>query len=291
MGPPAGRDIMEHSSGKKERLILAAGLALSLGAAAWQFFSPASRALLAGRDISLALLGERSSALLVYHPFSSTVNAFTMAHRKAKAGASGLKRAGDLAQAAGTSAGEEIFYIALSSAPDLDAFWGALNTWRSEPRLFFSAAAWVYGLRTSGRTNLSAFDLFSLFTEFSGLNSSNFILTEVSRRTQAADEAEEEAPAPAPLIEVFNASGREGLAALAAKRLRSLGFDVITEGNYSKIEKHTRINGYSKDMAAALKLREALGLGETVPERSSRKSVAGAAVILGQDFDEKKLGR
>jgi len=271
--------------------MLAAGLALALAAAAGQYFSPASRELVAGRDVSLALLGVRSSALLVYHPFSSTVNAFTLSHPKARPGTTGWQRAVDLAKAAGgADPGGNVFYIALSSAPEIEALWGALNNWRSEPKRLLASASWVYGLRRTGATNMSGFDLFSLFGEFSKLSSANFILTEVPRRAQAAEE--EEAPAPARLVEVFNASGRKGLAAGAAKRLRTLGFNVITETSYPTIEKQTRILGFSSDTAAALKLREALGLSELeIRVRPSQKSVAGAAVILGVDFDERKSGR
>jgi hypothetical protein len=247
---------------------------------------------MSGRDVSLALLGERSSALLVYHPFSSTVNAFTMAHPRAKSGVSGWHRAVDLAKAAGgTAAGENVFYITLSSAPDLDALFGALNNWRAEPKRLPPAVSWVSGLRTSGATNLSAFDLFSLFGEFSKLNSSNFILTGISRGALPSEAEPEEAAARAPLVEVYNASGRAGLAALAAKRLRALGFDVITETSYSALKKHTIIQGFSSE-AAALKLRESLGLEQCIIEKlDPKKSVAGAAVILGQDFDIKKLSR
>lgn len=277
--------------------MLAAGIFLALTAAAWQYFSPASRELMYGRDVSLALLGERSSALLVYHPFSSTVNAFTLVHSKAKPGVSGWHRAVDLAKAAGgTADGKKVFYIALSSAPDLDALWGTLNNWRAEPRRLVPAVAWVSGLRAGGATNLSAFDLFSLLGEFSKLSSSNFILTKISRKAPApgsspgdADaEDEDEATSPAPRVEVFNASGRAGLAALAAKRLRALGFDVITERSYPTLKKHTVIQGFSSE-TAAIKLRESLGLEECIIEKyDSKKSVAGAAVILGQDFDVKK---
>lgn len=271
--------------------MLAAGLALALAAAAWQYLSPASRELIAGRDVSLALLGERSSALLVYHPFSSTVNAFTMSHPKARAGTTGWHRAADLAKAAGGAvSGDNVFYVALSSAPDIEALWGALNNWRAEPKRLLAAASWVSGLRSVGATNLSGFDLFSLFGEFSKLSSADFILTEVPRRAPAA--GEEEAPAPARVVEVFNASGRKGLAAVAAKRLRALGFNVITESSYPTIEKQTRILGFSRDTAAALELREALGLEELeIHVKPSQKSVAGAAVILGVDFDERKLDR
>lgn len=271
--------------------MLAAGLAAALALAAAQYFHPVSRALMAGRDVRLALLGERSSVLLVYHPSSETVNAFTLNHAKAKPGISGWQRAGEISALAGARAGEgpeEMFYIAVSSAPDLQALLGALNNWRAEPRLFFSGAAWTAGLARSGATNIRPFDLFSLFREFSRIGSSNFILTEISRQPQEAEQPAEEA-GPAPRVEVFNASGRTGLAALAAKRLRALGFDVITEDSKSR-EKQTRIMGFSKDTAVALKLRSALGLDElSIHVSPSKKSVAGAAVILGEDFNAAQL--
>lgn len=267
--------------------MLAAGLAAALALAAAQYFHPASRALMAGRDVRLALLGERSSTLLVYHPASETVNAFTLGHAKAKAGVSGWQRAGDISALAGVREGaapEELFYITVSSAPDLEALWGALNNWRAEPRRFFSGASWTADLARSGATNIRPFDLFSIFKELSGLSSSNFILTELSRQPQEAEQPEEDA-GPAPRVEVFNASGRKGLAAQVSKRLRELGFDVITEDSKGR-EQHTRILGYSKEAAAALKLRSALGLEELeIHVRPSKKSVAGAAVILGEDFN------
>lgn len=267
--------------------MLAAGLAAALALAAAQYFHPVARALMAGRDVRLAVLGERSSVLLVYHPSSETVNAFTLNHVKAKAGVSGWQRAGDISALAGTREGaapEEMFYISVSSAPDLEALWGTLNSWRAEPRRFFAGAAWTSGLARSGATNIRPFDLFSLFKEFSGLGSSNFILTELSRQPQEAEQPEEEA-GPAPMVEVFNASGRKGLAAQVSKRLRERGFDVITEDSKGR-QKHTTILGFSKEASAALKLRAALGLDELeIHVRPSKKSVAGAAVVLGEDFD------
>jgi hypothetical protein len=284
---------MEQSSGKKERLMLAAGLALGLAAAAWQYFSPASNALMAGRDIGVALLGERSSVLLVYHPFSDTVNAFTSAHARSRHGASPLKRASLLAASAlGSAASDQIFYVELSTAPSLDVLWDTLNSWRTRPRLLWQAAAAVYSLKEAGATNLSGFDLFMLFSEFLRLGSANFILTDVPRRGYVPEQdRQEEGAVAAPVrsgpyrVEVFNASGHAGLASRTAKRLRALGFDVITEGNHRTIEKNTRIVGFSSDTSAALSLRAALGLEEQeIRVNTSGKSIAGAAVILGQDF-------
>jgi hypothetical protein len=281
---------MEQSSGKKERLMLAAGVALALAAAAWQYLSPASGEIMAGRDINLALLGEKSSILLVYHPFSRTVNAFTST-RRARRGASAPQHAAELASAAsGRETGKDVFYIQLSSSPELSTLWAVLNGWRADPRLLAGAVSWVCALRTSGATNLKGFDLFSLFSEFSVLGASDFILTDVQRRG-GAPEPEEGGVMRAPLVEVFNASGRSGLAALAAKHLRAKGFDVITVGNRS-LQESTSILGFSSDTSAALALRAALGLEELeIRVRPAQKSVAGAAVVLGEDFNAGTLER
>lgn len=265
--------------------MMAAGVILALALAAWQFFSPVSRELIAGRDVGIALLGERSSVFLVYHPFSDTVGAFTASHAKPRRDVSAERRAGELAlAAAGPAAAERVFYVELSSAPEMDSLWTVLNGWRADPRLFWRAASWTWSLKSAGATNLSGFDLFSLFSEFVRLGSSNFILTEVPRRGLTAETAGE-AAAGAVLVEVFNASGRAGLAARTAKRLRAAGFDVITEGNYATVEKNTRILGFSRDTAAALALRRALGLEELeIRVKPGHRSVAAAAVILGEDF-------
>jgi hypothetical protein len=283
---------MEQPSAKKERVILALGLCAALALAAAQWFSPLSRALLSGRDVRVALLGERSSALLVYHPFSGTVNAFTFQHPRPKGGASGWQRASALALSAGAREDErqdDVFFVALSTAPDLEALWGTLNTWRAEPRRFFAAARLLYRLEAAGDTNISGFDMFSLFAEASQLTAADFILTEAQRKPS---EQEAAGPAPELRVEVFNASGKKDLAALAAKYLRARGFDVLTAASNPSRERQTRIFGFSEDTAAALELRSALGLEELeIRVRPSQKSVAGAVVILGEDFDPAILGK
>jgi len=272
--------------------MLAAGLGAALALAAAQYFFPVSRAVRAGRDVNLAVLGERGSALLVYHTAAGTVDAFTISHSKPRASATVPQRAlALLALAGGTTVQAEVFSVLVSSSPDLDVIRDALNGWRAEPRRFFSAAAWVGGLRASGATAISSFDLFRLFSELSGLGFSNFSTTELSRQGRGPEVQAEAEAGPAIRVEVFNASGRKDLAALAARHLRGLGFDVMTAASYSKIEKHTRVLFFAGDIPAALRLRSALGLDALEVRRSSQRSVAGAAVILGEDFDGAVLGR
>ena len=288
---------MEQPSEKPARIVTCAGLALALALAAAQYLSPAARALGEGRDLRLMLLGESSPVLLILHPAASTVNAVVFPQAKVKKGVSGYQRASELsalAAAPGQETAGEIFYISLSSAPDLNALWGVLNGWRTAPRKFAEAAAWAARLRAAGDTNISAFDLFVIFSEFAKLNSSDFMMTEISRPgAQGGEAAAEEAAAePAQRVEVFNASGKKDLAGRAAKRLRAAGFDVLTASSYAKIEKHTVITCFSEDMAPARKLRAALGLEELeIHVSAPRKSVAAASVILGADFNDGLLDR
>jgi len=272
--------------------MLAAGLGAALALAAAQYFFPVSRALCSGRDVNLAVLGEHGSALLVYHPSFGTVDAFSVIHPKPRPAVSARQRALSLlALTGGTTAQAEVFFVAVSSSPDLDVLKNALNGWRAEPRWFFSVAAWVGGLRSSGATDIPSFDLFRIFSDFSGLGFSSFSTTELSRQGRGPEVPAPAEDGPAPRVEVFNASGRKDLAALAARRLRERGFDVITAVSYHKIEKNTRILGFSGGNSAALGLRAALGLDSLEVRRSPQKSVAAAAVILGEDFNEDVLGR
>ncbi|MDA8242929.1 MAG: LytR C-terminal domain-containing protein [Elusimicrobia bacterium] len=271
---------MEQSSGKKERLILAAGVLLALAASAAQYFFPASRAVMEGRDVRIALLSDASSALLVYHPFSGTVSAFSSPRRPPR-GAGPERRAAELA-AAVAGEGAAAFYVVLPSSPSLEALWGVLDGWRGDPRLLPAAAVWLGGRVSSGGTDLSWFDAFRLFAELSGLGASDFVLSDVPRGPAAEEEREAR---KAPLVEVFNASGRDGLADATARRLRAAGFDVITVGN-KPAERETRIVSYSPEVAPALALREALGLGGLeIRVEPARGSVADAAVVLGEDSE------
>lgn len=285
---------MEQFKNGTARALTAAGLLLALAFAAAQHFSPAARLVRDGRDVRVAVLGDRAAALLVYHSSSGKVSAFQFQNLRRKKGASPAERAAELASLA--VGADSAFHISVSTSPELEILWRALDGWRASPAAALRYGAWLRGVAAAGATDLSAFGLFTLLSEFSSLGASDFVLAEAAVKQAPEPEAE---PAAAPAaaqeawrVEVFNASGRKDLAARAAKRLRALGFDVITASSYSRNEKHTRILGFSKDTAAALRLRSALGLEELeIRVRPSQKSVAGAAVILGADFDEKVLGK
>lgn len=277
---------MEQSSGKKARLILAAGLLLALTAAGLQYLSPVSREIMSGRDVRLVLPGERSSLVLLYHPFSGAVNAFTVRHRKFGEKGSYEERARRIAAPV---SGEEgpVFFLDVSDSPSLEPLWRVLNNWRAEPRLLLEAGAWALRARSSLPTNLTGFDVFAIFSELASMNSSDFILTEFSRRSAAAPALLSE-PSASRRVEVFNAAGVNGLAGRTSKRLRELGFDVITVSSKPRSAR-TSLISFSRDTSVARDLQKALGLGEIETRIVTRqKSIAAAAVILGEDFAKKR---
>jgi len=282
---------MEQPSGKKEKVMLALGLGFAFALAAAQYFSPVASAFTGGRDLRLALLSEGSQAVLVWHTGTATVNAVSFSRTRHRKGASAFQRASELLALTGgvATAPADVFFVSLSTGPDMEALWDTMNGWRSAPRKFFRAAAWTARLHRDGATNIPPFGLFVLFSELARLNSSNFILTEASRQVPPEEEPEQ-VPAPVLRVEVFNASGRTDLAVRAARHLRAAGFDVLTVSSYAKIEKHSRVVAYG-DTAPALKLRTALGLdGLEITERPEQRSVAAAGVVLGVDFNDGVLG-
>lgn len=264
--------------------MLAAGLVLALAAAGLQFFSPASGEILAGRDVKMVLTGDTSSIVLVYHPFSGAVNSFSVSHRRFRSKTAAEEKARQLAEAVSGGNGP-VFFLAVSSVPSLAPLLDAMSGWREDPRLLFRAASWAAGLRSSGATNLTGFDIFTLFSELAARSSSDFILTELTRKAALREDADADGERRgAPLVEVFNASGVNGLAGRTAKRLREMGFDVITVSSKPRSAR-TKLVSFSKDTAVARSLQEALGLGELETlVAAQQKSVAAAAVILGEDF-------
>jgi len=271
-------------------LILASGLALALGLAAAQYFSPAAAAFARGEDLRISLLSPSRDLVLVWHTGRGVVNAVSFPAAKKRGGLSGYVRARELSGLTGapdTADREDIFYISFSSSPDMGPFLDILNNWKSRPALFLRAAAFTWRLRREGATNIPPFSLFQLFTEMSRLNSSSFIITDTPRPRPEEVAPPEEADQPA-RVEVFNASGRRNLAARTAKRLRAAGFDVLTVSSYAKIENNSRVVSYGADTGPAERLRAALGLGGiALVGRPPGRSVAAAAVVLGKDFEER----
>ncbi len=96
-------------------------------------------------------------------------------------------------------------------------------------------------------------------------------------------------PLPSPedrvLVEVLNASGRQGLAREATRLLRRRGLDVIYFGNAEGLSglESTRVLARRGDPARARRVAEALGTGRVAEQPDSLRRV-DVTVLLGKDF-------
>jgi hypothetical protein len=87
-------------------------------------------------------------------------------------------------------------------------------------------------------------------------------------------------------VEVLNASGRPGLARAGTRVLRRAGIDVVHFGNApggAPARDSTRILLRRGDVAAAHRVRDALGVGTIVPAADA-ELLLDVSVLLGSDF-------
>ncbi len=91
------------------------------------------------------------------------------------------------------------------------------------------------------------------------------------------------------VVEVLNGSGRLGLARLGARRLRRQGLDVVLFGNGEAVDS-TRILARRGDREPAIRVRQALGVGQVLEQRDTLRRV-DVTVILGSDFRPDEDGR
>ncbi len=113
------------------------------------------------------------------------------------------------------------------------------------------------------------------------------LLVARSRREHLAGHA---FPLPSPndrvLVEVLNASGRQGLARQATRLLRRRGLDVIYFGNAEGVSglESTRVLSRRGDPGRARRVAQALGTGRVAEQPDSLRRV-DVTVLLGKDFE------
>lgn len=91
---------------------------------------------------------------------------------------------------------------------------------------------------------------------------------------------------PRVTVEVLNASGRPGLARVAARMLRRQGIDVVGVGNAPGSQRaldSTRIVVRRGTLASGAAIRKALGVGRVLLQLDSARLLE-ASVFLGGDF-------
>lgn len=85
------------------------------------------------------------------------------------------------------------------------------------------------------------------------------------------------------LVEVLNATGRQGLARLGTRQLRRQGLDVVFFGNADSTVDSTRIIARRGKRDDAERVQKALGLGRVLLQSDTLLRV-DVSVLLGSDY-------
>lgn len=87
-------------------------------------------------------------------------------------------------------------------------------------------------------------------------------------------------------VEVRNAAGVDGLAAVAMEYLRDEGFDVVDVGNHDAFDvEHTQVIDRIGDSESSRRVAQALGVDEEhIHEDIQSDLYLDASVLIGQDY-------
>ena len=298
---------MERTGFKKikQRLVIYAALAiLAYGALAF-FYNPVTRAITAREDKPINLLVLTDPPMFIsYNPKFRKVMVTNIAP-----GGKDLK-AQDILKAANV---EEKGALILSPLDKNRAdFWENakknLHSWQHRPYITFALFYNYAKARISGRTNITPSDFIMLAGELAVLQAGDFIVKNPA--PTPARPAKKTAPPqpvevmlaqgikPAPVVqktlvvEILNASGRNGLASEVTRYLRDLNnrglidIDVINSATNPATEEKTRIIDLAHRQQDLKKAARFLGLDNNeIFSASDKNSIADAKIILGRDFN------
>ena len=87
------------------------------------------------------------------------------------------------------------------------------------------------------------------------------------------------------VVEVWNASGREGLAKTAQLYLRHFGIDAVRWGNYGSPKKYTMVIDRQGNSELAYKVAKVVGCNEVKTEIDKTRLV-DLSIVIGEDYKE-----
>lgn len=191
--------------------------------------------------------------------------------------------------------------------PEREDYWNEfkhiLTSWRYNPLLVLRPV-WAYLTAWHDRrTNLTPAEFALLCMELSKLDAADFAVrfpaSSRSRRAhktaQQADPIEDMAPLAVKdrpiVVEIYNASGKRGLALALTQYLREqnekglLRVDVLQYDNYPSYQDNSFIVDYSGRLVQVKQLSHALGLNSEVKSESSPNAICDTRIVLGKDFE------
>ena len=187
-----------------------------------------------------------------------------------------------------------------------DDFKYGLTTWRYNP-VFALRAAWAYLTALhEKRTNLTPAEFMLLGLEMLKLEPTDFSVTlPVETTSKKRGLRKEPVPAIVPefsdksplsrrdrplIVEIFNASGKKGLAAELTQYLREqnekgfLRVDAFQYENYPTIQEHSWLEDYSGRLTDVKQLGHALGINAEIRTGTTPNVMCETRIIIGKDF-------
>ncbi len=185
-----------------------------------------------------------------------------------------------------------------------DGFKSNLQSWRVKPYVIFSYFYSYIKLKWKGKTDLSFGDFILISAELSTLKTSDFAVQNPLVDKIIKGKKQKETPisittdikpnqtAQGPLvIEVFNASGRNGLAGEVTKFLRDLNnrgvinIDVINYASYPELLEKTKILDNTARLLEIQQTAYQLGLeSREIYSQRDKNAISDVKIILGKDF-------
>ena len=273
-------------------LWLLAGVLVWAGAA--QFSSPLAQALTRhdADEIHLSVLTDPAMKFS-YNP----------ATQKAVVTVSSEKRSSKKHGSYTPEKGERFF---IPQTEKREEFWNHfkhnLSSWRYNP-LLAARTGWEYLTAWHDRrTNISPAEFLLLSLELSKLDAADFAVrlpasskAKRARTPAAMPEIEDMAPLAVKdrpiVVEIFNASGKRGLALALTQYLREqnekglLRVDVLQYDNYPSYQDRSFIVDYSGRLVQVKQLSLAIGINSEIKSENAANAICDTRIVLGKDFE------
>lgn len=188
-----------------------------------------------------------------------------------------------------------------------DTFWNhfkhILSSWRYNPLLVWQMGWQYITARHDRRTNLTPAEFVLLAMELSKLEPADFAMrlpaSSNARKPRKPAAAAEPIADMAPLavkdrpiiVEIFNASGKRGLALALTQYLREqnekelLRVDVLQYDNYPSYQDESFIVDYSGRLVQVKQLSRAIGINSEIKSETSPNAICDTRIVLGKDFE------
>ena len=302
-----GRKIMERDYLKKQlklRLVIYSALAILLYGAAAQYNSAAPSLIKRSGEPVKVLFLSSPPIFIAYNPKFKKAVVNNLPNTQKNLSAQEILQRAKIEQ-------DKVIIIDIRQQKRI-AFWekfkNNLQSWQEKPYIIFQYLYAYLKLKYQGKTDLSFGDFILISTELSTLQPSDFAVQNPLVDKIIKGRRQKETPinittdikpnetAKGPLvIEVLNASGKNGLAGEVTKFLRdknnsgAINVDVISYGNYPQILEKSQILDNSARLLEIQQTAYLLGLeNNEIFSQRDKNSISDVKIVLGKDFSFSK---